>query len=237
MELPAGVGHNRTSTREGAAMDQAQTEARGQREGGRRKRGLRLNTIWIGVTLIVILGIAYPIGYTVHNANAARAIALFAIGVVSFLGMLSLGHQGGAYRPFDSHEIRSAVTVAFVIVYFGVLSIFLFSINRPTSFANTVFGTFTPLMGVILGFYFASGAVEEFMRRRTSRTDPDGMGEAPERSVPPPAAPRSDPPSALETEVQELRALVASLMERAESEQAGNGKAARPRAKRSQPRA
>jgi uncharacterized membrane protein YjgN (DUF898 family) len=146
-------------------------------QGGARVRSahrkFRLTTIWIGVSLVAILGIAYPLGYLWHNANAARAVAIFAIGVVSFLGMLTLAHQGSGRRSFDSAEVRVAVTTSFVMVYFAVLAIFLFSTNTVSEFGRNMVDNLTSLFGVVVGFYFASSAVVEYGKARASSPPPE----------------------------------------------------------------
>lgn len=135
-------------------------------------RKFRLTTIWIGVSLVAILSIAYPLGYFWHNANAARAVAIFAIGVVSFLGMLTLAHEGSGRRSFDSAEVRVAVTTAFVMVYFAVLAIFLFSTNTVSEFGRNMVDNLTSLFGVVVGFYFASSAVVEYGKTQASSPSP-----------------------------------------------------------------
>ena len=69
-----------------------------RRRGVRRIPRFRLNAIWIAVVLILILSLAQLIGILIHNLNQTRMGAIFAIGVVSFLGTLSLGHQGLRFR-------------------------------------------------------------------------------------------------------------------------------------------
>lgn len=221
------------------ARDREDREEREDRPEPRRRRfRFRFNTVWIGLALVVILGAAYPIGYLLHNANASRAVAIFTIGVVSFLGMLSLGHQGARYRSFDSSEVRVAVTTAFVMVYFAVLGVFLFSGNRVSDFGRQLVGNLTSLYAVVVGFYFASSAVVEYGRARSGRRPPrEGDGQAPEGAAPPagdvpeaaPASPGEVPPPAtqpgpggsygsLEAEVRALRELVTALLaERRES--------------------
>ncbi|MDP9343549.1 MAG: hypothetical protein M3Q23_15950 [Actinomycetota bacterium] len=171
----------------------------------RRGSRFRLNAIWIGVALIVILSAAQLIGIIFQNLNQTRMGAIFAIGVVSFLGTLSLGHQGRRYHPFESSEVRTALTTAFAMVFFAAVAIFLFSTNTVHDFGRTLMSNLTSLFGVVIGFYFASSAVVEYGKIRAGAgkdTDP-ASGDA----SPPPLASTS----ALEAKLAELEATVARL--------------------------
>jgi positive regulator of sigma E activity len=176
-----------------------------------------LSPITIGIVLVVILLVAYVIGSLINDRNAARSIAVFAIGVVSFLGILSLSHRDTAGTAYDSGQVRVAVTTAFMMVYFAALGIFLFSTNTVGEFGRNLMENLTSLFGVIMGFYFAASAVEAYSRSReaTARM----KIEAGAAAVPGPtdvATPSPDT-SALEQEVSDLREMVAGLLaERAE---------------------
>lgn len=124
------------------------------------------SSISIGVVLVVIVALAYEIGAKIHNLNATRAVGVFAVGVVSFFGTLSLAHRSSPNTPYDSSEVRLAVTAAFMMVYFAALGIFLFSINTVGSFGQNLMNNMTSLFGVVVGFYFASSAVVEYSRSR-----------------------------------------------------------------------
>src|SRR5207249_10841430 len=117
--------------------------------GFRRIPRFRLNAIWIAVVLILILSLAQFIGILIHNLNQTRMGAIFAIGVVSFLGTLSLGHQGLRFRQFESAEVRTALTTSFAMVFFAAVGIFLFSTNTVGDFGRTLMSNLTSLFGVV----------------------------------------------------------------------------------------
>lgn len=73
--------------------------------------------------------LSYLIGSLIHNLNATRAVGVFAVGVIAFLGTLGIAH-GDSAGSYDSGEVRIAVTCAFMMVYFAILGIFLLSINE-----------------------------------------------------------------------------------------------------------
>jgi hypothetical protein len=169
-----------------------------------------LSPITIGIVLIVMLLAAYIVGSLIPNLNAARAIAVFAIGVVSFLGMLSLAHRDTAGSAYDSGQVRVAVTTAFMMVYFAALGIFLFSKNDVSEFGRSLVDNLTSLFGVVVGFYFASSAVEAYSRAKEASARATA-GTAP---APPPTDETTPAPdaSALEQEIKDLREMVAGLV-------------------------
>ncbi len=182
-----------------------------------RARRFRLTSAWIALALVAILSVAQVVGGLVHNLNQTRMGAIFAIGVVSFLGILSLHRQGERFRPFESSEVRTALTTSFAMVFFAAVAIFLFSTNSVGDFGRTLMSNLTSLFGVVIGFYFASSAVVEYgkIRNRTA------TGEA--------ARPGTTDPerAALEAKIEELQAMVARLAEAsAVPDGHGEGKAA-----------
>jgi magnesium-transporting ATPase (P-type) len=148
----------------------------------------------IGVVLVVIMALAYLIGFIIGNPNNARAVGVFAVGVVSFFGTLGLAHRNSPNSPYDSGEVRLAVTAAFMMVFFAALGVFLFSKNVVSAFGQSLMTNLTSLFGVVVGFYFASTAVVEYGKSRER-----------EKTA---AAPSS---SDLEAEVRSLRQLVTEL--------------------------
>src|SRR4051794_32809101 len=105
------------------------------------------STILFGTVLVGIVALSYIVGTIIGDRNSARAVGVFAIGVVSFLGMLNLAHRDTS-GPYDSGEVRIAVTCAFMMVYFAILGIFLFSINEVGTFGQGLVNNLTSLFGV-----------------------------------------------------------------------------------------
>ena len=164
----------------------------------KRRRRFRWNIAWIGIALIVILSTSQFVGAQIHNLNQTRMGAIFAIGVVSFLGMLSLGAEG---REIRSNEIRTALATAFAMVFFAAVGIFLFSTNTVNDFGQALMSNMTSLFGVVIGFYFASSAVVEYGKIR----------QAAEKEFPAGGAVAEEDAEALKAEIAELKAKVAAL--------------------------
>ena len=105
----------------------------------------RWTALWIGVVLVAILAVAIVVGAAIKNLNQTRMVAIFAIGVVSFLGMLGIGRQGQRPRAFEPGEVRTALTTAFTMVFFAAVGIFLFSTNSVSEFGRTLMDNLTSL--------------------------------------------------------------------------------------------
>jgi hypothetical protein len=179
-----------------------------------------LSPITIGIVLVLMLTAAYLIGSWVNDRNAARAIAVFAIGVVSFLGILGLSHRDIAGSTYDSAQVRVAVTTAFMMVYFAALGIFLFSTNEVGEFGRGLMDNLTSLFGVIMGFYFAASAVEAYSKAKqaTARAQTEATAAAAAQVLEAEATQPHDTAS-LEQELRDLREMVAGLL--AERERGG----------------
>ena len=169
-----------------------------------------LSPITIGIVLVLMLTAAYLIGSWVHDRNAARAIAVFAIGVVSFLGVLGLSHRDTPGSTYDSAQVRVAVTTAFMMVYFAALGIFLFSTNEVGEFGRGLMGNLTSLFGVVMGFYFAASAVEAYSKAK--ETTARARAEAAAAPAAPADASQPSHTGALEQELRDLREMVAGLL-------------------------
>jgi len=91
------------------------------------------------------------------------------IGIVTFFGILLLVNYMSGTSPYNSGEIRKAITGSFITVYlifvplvsFGTVSITLL---KPMQAIEN----FTWILGIVVIFYFLSRAVEEFVRIKHS---------------------------------------------------------------------
>ena len=173
----------------------------------------RWTALWIGVVLVAILAVAIVVGAAIKNLNQTRMVAIFAIGVVSFLGMLGIGRQGQRPRAFEPGEVRTALTTAFTMVFFAAVGIFLFSTNSVSEFGRTLMDNLTSLFGVVIGFYFASSAAVEYAKVREARhaLSPTATPASHATAAPPPTPESPNGQAALQAEVAALRAAVEAL--------------------------
>jgi hypothetical protein len=188
-----------------------------------RGRPFHWTALWIGALLIAMLSVAILVGGLIHNLNQTRMVAIFAIGVVSFLGMLGIRRPGGRTTSFEPGEIRTALATSFTMVFFAAVGIFLFSTNSVGDFGRSLMDNLTSLFGVVIGFYFASSAVVEYARIRGARAEraagPAPAPAAPAASGPPASTETPGSPNGqagLEAEVAALRAAVEALTRRVE---------------------
>jgi hypothetical protein len=122
----------------------------------RQVGGWRVSTFWpllLVNVILLIAGIASTFGGIGEDIGVAGlAVALAIIGIFTFLVLFN-----------DAADIRSAITAAFVFVYFSLMGA---SLNDTVSkklaegFGERIFDSFDTLMGVVIGFYFGGKALE-----------------------------------------------------------------------------
>jgi hypothetical protein len=184
---------------------------------GPEHRRFRWTALWIGVVLIAILSVAVLVGSLFHDRNTARVVAIFAIGVVSFLGMLGIGQRGRASAGFEPGVIRAALATSFTMVFFAAVAIFLFSTNSVGDFGRTLMDNLTSLFGVVIGFYFASSAAVEYVKVKEGARTVAGAAKEPAPvakeapTVPDKALGSPNGQADLEAQVAALRAAVEDL--------------------------
>jgi len=143
------------------------------------------------------------------QTNLGATVALFAVGVVSFLGTLTVANRAAGTPAFDSSQVRLAITAAFTIEFFSILALSVSSSGEAPPVLQSLISNLTSLFAVIVGFYFAATAAVEYGRVRQGR-EQSASHPADVTVVEAPAATAS---SSLEEEVRALRAAVATLEE------------------------
>ena len=90
------------------------------------------------------------------------------IGIVTFFGILITANYMSGTSPFDTGEIRKALTGSFVVEYFTFLPIVTFGGAAIPSGEpiKTIIANFTWIMAIIIVFYFGSRSVEEYMKTK-----------------------------------------------------------------------
>lgn len=114
--------------------------------------------VYIGALNIVIWWLGISLGYITDIGLGPLSGALFAIGVVTFMGTLRAGG-----------DMRTTIAASFVMIYFALLAALATSATNRAQIDTTV-GTelwknFTYLVGVIIVFYFGSTATVEVIDR------------------------------------------------------------------------
>lgn len=90
------------------------------------------------------------------------------IGIITFFGILIIANYMSGTSPFDTGEVRKALTGSFVIIYFAFVPLVTFgSIILPSDEPiKTIITNFTWIVGAIVIFYFGSRAVEEYVKSK-----------------------------------------------------------------------
>lgn len=90
------------------------------------------------------------------------------IGIVTFFGILLIANYMSGTSPFDTGEVRKALTGSFIVIYFAFVPLVTFG-NISLASAEpikTIITNFTWIVGAIIIFYFGSRAVEEYIKSK-----------------------------------------------------------------------
>jgi hypothetical protein len=90
------------------------------------------------------------------------------IGIITFFGILLIANYMSGTSPFDTGEVRKALTGSFVIIYLALVPLITFgTITIPAEEPiKTIVTNFTWIVGAIVIFYFGSRAVEEYVKAK-----------------------------------------------------------------------
>lgn len=89
------------------------------------------------------------------------------LGLVTFLGIMLIVNYMSGTSPFNTGEIRKAITVSLVTVYLAFVPLMTFGmviLPLGTS-AQTVVTNFTWLIAVIIVLYFSTRPIEEYIKK------------------------------------------------------------------------
>lgn len=90
------------------------------------------------------------------------------IGLVTFFGIILTANYMSGTSPFNTGEIRKAITGSFIAVYFTFLPAVTFGGSMIPSGEpiKTIINNFTWIVGLIIVFYFGSRTVEEYVKNK-----------------------------------------------------------------------
>jgi peptidoglycan biosynthesis protein MviN/MurJ (putative lipid II flippase) len=91
------------------------------------------------------------------------SLAVAAIAVITFFGFLMLERKPGSVGSPNEGAMRRAITVAMVTVYLVLVGVMVFFRGTWESpeVTQTLLGSFTATIGVVVAFYFGSSAYLE----------------------------------------------------------------------------
>lgn len=130
----------------------------------RRKKwssALKMITLLVFVDLVVVPVLVTLLGVPLQWL-------FISIGIITFFGILLIANYMSGTSPFDTGEVRKALTGSFIVIYFAFIPLITFgslsiSTEEPV---KTIVTNFTWIVGVIVIFYFGSRAVEEYVKSK-----------------------------------------------------------------------
>jgi len=90
------------------------------------------------------------------------------LGLVTFLGMMLIVNYMSGTSPFNTGEIRKAITVSLITVYLAFVPLLTIgTMGFPG--AQTIVTNFTWLIAVVIVLYFATRPLEEYIKNMNSK--------------------------------------------------------------------
>ncbi|HOI40086.1 MAG TPA: hypothetical protein PL168_05090 [Methanobacterium sp.] len=89
------------------------------------------------------------------------------MGLLTLLGIMLIANYMSGTSPFNTGEIRKAVTVSLITVYLALVPVITFGIiESPLGApAQTVVNNFTWLIGAVIVLYFSTRPLEEYIKK------------------------------------------------------------------------
>lgn len=122
--------------------------------------------------MIVVLGVLdlIIIPLVVAFLHIPLPWLFISLGIINFFGILVISNYMSNTNPFDTGEIRKALTGAFVVLYFVFVPLVTFENILPTSeIVTTIITAFSTIVIVVIGFYFGTRGIEEFKKIKERR--------------------------------------------------------------------
>jgi len=91
------------------------------------------------------------------------------IGLITFFGIILVVNYMSGTAPLNTGEIRKALTVSFITVYFAFVPLMAFgAVKIPQNGQlQSIVTNFTWIIGAIIIFYFGSRSVEEYIKAKS----------------------------------------------------------------------
>ncbi len=89
------------------------------------------------------------------------------MGLLTFLGIMLITNYMSGTSPFNTGEIRKAVTVSLITVYLAFVPVITFGIFESPlgASAQSVINNFTWLIGAVIVLYFSTRPLEEYIKK------------------------------------------------------------------------
>jgi cation transport ATPase len=125
------------------------------------KNALKMITLLIILDLVIIPLVIFVMGFPIYWF-------FISLGLVTFFGMVVVVNYMSGTAPLNTGEVRKALTVAFIAVYFAMMPLMVFGGVQylPGQPVTILVESFTALMAIIIGFYFGTRAIEKYVKAK-----------------------------------------------------------------------
>ncbi len=123
------------------------------------KSALKMISILGVLDLIVLPLIIYIMGIPLEWL-------FLSMGLLTFLGIMLITNYMSGTSPFNTGEIRKAVTVSLVTVYMAIVPFIAVGVFKSSlgDSAQHMVNNFTWLIGIVIVLYFITRSIEEFIK-------------------------------------------------------------------------
>ncbi len=146
-------------------------------------------TIYLAIIALIALIFGFILAFWLKK-SAILPFTVVIDGIIIFFGVLIISNALSNSNPLSTGEMRKAITVSVVVVYFGLLPIFTLkgllnlevgsqtvatALNQTSvpeiAFQDSVIGEFTTLVGAVILFYFGSRTIENYWKYKNGKKD------------------------------------------------------------------
>jgi hypothetical protein len=124
----------------------------------------------ITAVLVALIAVAGQILSGLLHSSRFLALAVVLVGVVTFFGILLMQLNERGQRAFSERAMRLAITAALVVAYITLVGTTVFfgeGYGRMPQLADTVLGSFTTVVGLVMAFYFGTSAYVEGREKKS----------------------------------------------------------------------
>jgi hypothetical protein len=135
--------------------------------------------VCIVMALLITLLAGASAGVAFHVQNNWPYIAMgVGTGVITFFGLLILGHNGEERWKITGESMRTAIAGAIVVEYLALVGTVAFFVQgQMPPIAQTMITNFTTIVGVVIAFYFGASAFVQVEREKHAKSN-DKPGNA-----------------------------------------------------------
>jgi hypothetical protein len=123
--------------------------------------------------ILIVIAVVGPLVWTYRlfpESDFVVSVTAFAIGVVTFLGVMDLNRSTRADTNFRDENVRASLACSLVLTYLFIVCFTAFVRTAPESETGKVtldfMHSFSQIIGVTIAFYFGASAIAQVFARR-----------------------------------------------------------------------